>query len=192
VGLSVSALSDSSAVLGKPFVDKVTLELQKRTDSVPAAVQLGRLLSLVQDFESVHATDTITSTFKDISTRFPSAYFGFVSSLCSANPALWPHALQIALDAESSQSKTTKHTEMLKSVLEQASVAMKPEQLISILPDEGDALFFLPYIELCLSQSSARALLANMKTSVQADLDNPNSGLSNFSTSVLYGPWKSV
>lgn len=192
MGLTASALTDCKHVLGQDFVRHVSAELKSREDSAPTAKALARSLAIVEDLESNRGLNSVFDMFKNLSISSPTVYLGFVSSLCKAHPALWADALAYALDAEKSPQKTEKHTEMLKSVLEQSAIALKPTEFLTLLPDDGDAAFFLPYIELCLSQSSARQLLNNMKTSVQADLDNPNSGLSNFSTSVLYGPWKTA
>lgn len=47
----------------------------------------------------------------------------------------------------------------LKELLKQLSETMEPMELLSVLPTDGNILFFLPYIETSWHQASSRRLL---------------------------------
>ncbi|XP_062584936.1 BLOC-2 complex member HPS3-like [Saccostrea cucullata] len=153
--------------------DLLKLQSMLCSPSCSGAV-MDKVLDLLKTSPSLQGRDAIwvlckirsevTETFKVMVERYPTVLLSFSTSVLEADPGLWSNFLNEVvqmnkLQAENPDENAEIYFKSFQGILKHLTDVLTVKDFLQILPEEGNMLFFLPYITECQEKDKSKKLL---------------------------------
>lgn len=133
-----------------------------------------KVLSLLETSTSILGWDAlwmlckirskVTDTFKALVQKYPAVILSYGTSVLGSDPGLWSNYLNEVvqmnkMQAESPDENAEIYFKSFQGILKHLTDVLELKDFLQILPDEGNMLFFLPYITECQEKEKSKQLL---------------------------------
>lgn len=134
----------------------------------------NKVLSLLETSTSILGWDAlwmlckirskVTDTFKVLVQKYPAVILSYGTSVLGSDPELWNNYLNEVvqmnkMQAESPDENAEIYFKSFQGILKHLTDVLELRDFLQILPDEGNMLFFLPYITECQEKEKSKQLL---------------------------------